>query len=261
MPVIQSNGCTIDAEISGPDNAPVLMLSSSLGTTRHMWDPQMAAFTAQYRVLRYDRRGHGKSSVPKGPYNMEMLARDALALLDGLGIAKAHWLGLSMGGMEGMWLGANAADRFDKIILSNTSTYYPDKTVWHNRMDAVRKAGSVAAIADMVLNAWLTKDFQTAQPDIAARMKTMMMSTSVEGYLGSCAAVRDMDHRETIKAIRNPTLIIAGAKDPATNVAAAQFIHDNVPGSKLAIVEAAHIANVEAPDVYAKTVLDFLGSK
>ncbi|MET0444652.1 MAG: alpha/beta fold hydrolase, partial [Pseudorhodoplanes sp.] len=106
MPVIHSNGVAIDAEISGPEGAPVLMLSNSLGTTRHMWDPQMPAFTANYRVLRYDRRGHGKSGVPKGPYNMEMLGRDAIAVLDGLGIEKAHWLGLSMGGMEGMWLGA-----------------------------------------------------------------------------------------------------------------------------------------------------------
>jgi 3-oxoadipate enol-lactonase len=261
MPVIQSNGVAIDAEISGPEGAPVLMLSNSLGTTRHMWDPQMAAFTAKYRVLRYDRRGHGKSAVPKGPYSMEMLGRDAVTVLDGLGIKKANWLGLSMGGMEGMWLGANAGDRFDKIILSNTSTHYADKTMWHNRMDAVTKGGSVAAIADMVINAWLTQGFQKSHPDTASRMKEMMIATPVEGYLACCAAVRDMDHREIIKGIRNPTLIIAGSKDPATNVAAAEFIRDNIPGSKLAIVEAAHIANVEVPEVYAKTVLDFLGSK
>jgi 3-oxoadipate enol-lactonase len=261
MPVIDSSGCPIDAEISGPEGAPVLMLSASLGTTRHMWDPQMSAFAATYRVIRYDRRGHGKSGVPKGPYSMEMLARDALAILDGLGIKKAHWLGLSMGGMEGMWLGANAGDRFDKIILSNTSTYYADKAPWNARIENVSKAGSVGAIAGMVINAWLTKDFQTAQPDVTARMKEMMISTPVEGYLGCCAAVRDMDHREIIKGIRNPTLIIAGAKDPATNVAAAEYIRDNIAGSKLVVVEAAHIANVEVPEVYAKAVLDFLSSK
>jgi len=261
MPVIDSHGCAIDVEVAGPDHAPVLMLSSSLGTTKHMWDPQMAAFTKEYRVVRYDRRGHGKSGVPKGPYNMEMLARDALAIMDGLKLDKVNWLGLSMGGMEGMWLGAHAGDRFDKLILSNTSSYYADKTIWHNRIDAISKAGSVAAIADMVINAWLTKDFQTAHPDVTARMKEMMIATPVEGYLGCAAAVRDMDHREILKDIKVPTLIIAGAKDPATNVAAAEFIRDRIPGSKLAIVEAAHIANVEVPDVYAKTVLDFLGSK
>lgn len=261
MPVIDSHGCPIDVEITGPDNAPVLMLASSLGTTKHMWDPQMPAFAKHYRVVRYDRRGHGKSGVPKGPYSMEMLGRDAIAIMDGLKLDKVNWLGLSMGGMEGMWLGANAGNRFSKLILSNTSAHYADKTMWHTRMDAVGKAGSVAAIADMVINAWLTKDFQTAHPDTTARMKEMMIATPVEGYLGCCAAVRDMDHREILKDIKVPTLIIAGSKDPATNVAAAEFIRDRIPGSKLAIIDAAHIANVEAPEAYAKTVLDFLGSK
>src|SRR5690349_5628334 len=166
MPVITSHdGTPIDVEVTGPENAPVLMLSSSLGTTKHMWDPQMSAFAANYRVVRYDRRGHGKSGVPKGPYNMELLARDAIAVMDGLKLDKVNWLGLSMGGMEGMWLGANAGNRIDKLILSNTSAHYPDPTPWHTRMDAVSKAGSVAAVADAVINAWLTKDFQTAQPD------------------------------------------------------------------------------------------------
>lgn len=259
MPVISSNGCPIDVEVTGPADAPVLMLSSSLGTTKHMWDPQMTAFAAKYRVVRYDKRGHGKSGVPKGPYTMEMLGRDALAIMDALKLDKVNWLGLSMGGMEGMWLGAHAAGRIDKLILSNTATYYPDKTIWHNRIDAVSKAGSVAAIADTVINAWLTKDFQTAHPDTTARMKEMMIATPVEGYLGCCAAVRDMDHREIIKTITAPTLIIAGAKDPATTVAVAETIRDRIPGAQLAIVDAAHIANVEQPDAYAKEVMDFLG--
>ncbi len=261
MPVIDSHGCPIDVEITGPADAPVLMLSSSLGTTKHMWDPQMDAFAKTYRVVRYDKRGHGKSGVPKGPYSMEMLGRDAIAIMDGLKIEKANWLGLSMGGMEGMWLGANAGNRFDKLILSNTSSHYADKSMWNTRIDAIAKAGSVAAIADMVINAWLTKDFQQAQPDTTARMKEMMIATPVEGYLGCAAAVRDMDHREILKGIKVPTLIIAGAKDPATNVAAAESIRDSIPGSKLAIVDAAHIANVEVPDAYARVVLDFLDSK
>jgi 3-oxoadipate enol-lactonase len=261
MPVIDSHGCPIDVEVTGPADAPVLMLSSSLGTTKHMWDPQMDAFAKKYRVVRYDKRGHGKSGVPKGPYSMEMLGRDAVAIIDGLKLDKINWLGLSMGGMEGMWLGAHAGNRIDKLILSNTSAHYADKSVWNTRMDTVGKAGSVAAIADMVINAWLTKDFQAAQPDTTARMKEMMMSTPVEGYLGCCAAVRDMDHREILKDIKVPTLIIAGSKDPATNVAAAEFIRDRIPGSKLAIVDAAHIANVEVPEAYAKEVLGFLNGK
>jgi 3-oxoadipate enol-lactonase len=261
MPVIDSHGCAIDVDVTGPENAPALMLSSSLGTTKHMWDPQMPAFTQSYRVVRYDKRGHGRSGVPQRPYSMEMLGRDAIAIMDALKLDKVSWLGLSMGGMEGMWLGAHAGHRIDKLILSNTSSHYADKTMWHTRMDTVGKAGSVAAIADMVINAWLTKDFQDAQPDTVARMKEMMIATPVEGYLACCAAVRDMDHREIIKDITVPTLIIAGAKDPATNVAAAEAIRDRIPGAKLAIVDAAHIANVEVPDEYARVVLDFLGSK
>jgi 3-oxoadipate enol-lactonase len=239
MPIIDANGISIDVEVTGPDTAPVLMLSSSLGTTKHMWDPQMDAFAKDYRVVRYDRRGHGNSALPKGPYNMEMLARDAVAIMDGLKLDRVNWLGLSMGGMEGMWLGAKAGNRIDKLILSNTSAYYADKSVWHTRMENVEKAGSVAAIADMVINAWLTKDFQSAQPDTTARMKEMMIATKAEGYLACCAA----------------------AKDPATNVAAAEFIRDQIPGAKLAIVEAAHISNVEVPQDFARIVLDFLKSK
>lgn len=260
MPAIKSHdGCPIDVEITGPDNAPVLMLSSSLGTTKNMWDPQMNTFSAKYRVVRYDRRGHGKSGVPQGPYNMEMLGRDAIAVMDNLGLKKINWLGLSMGGMEGMWLGANAADRIEKLILSNTSTHYADKTPWNTRIENVTKGGSVAAIADAVINAWLTQNFQKANPAETSRMKEMMISTPVEGYLGCCAAVRDMDHREIIKGITAPTLIIAGSKDMATNVEAAEFIRDRIKGSKLAIVDAAHIANVEQPEAYAKEVLAFLG--
>lgn len=258
MPVIDSDSCPIDVEVTGPADAPVLMLSSSLGTTKHMWDPQMEAFAGRYRIVRYDRRGHGRSGIPKGPYNMEMLGRDAIAVMDGLGLKKINWLGLSMGGMEGMWLGANASDRIEKLILSNTSTYYADKTPWNTRIENVTKGGSVAAIADTVINAWLTQNFQKNNPAETARMKEMMIATPVEGYLACCAAVRDMDHREIIKSITAPTLIIAGSKDMATNVEAAEFIRDRIKGSKLAIVDAAHIANVEQPDAYAKEVLAFL---
>jgi len=260
MPVIKSHdGTPIDVEVTGPETAPVLMLSSSLGTTKHMWDPQMNAFAANYRVVRYDRRGHGNSGVPTGPYTMEMLARDAIAVMDGLGLKTVNWLGLSMGGMEGMWLGANAPDRIEKLILSNTSTYYADKTPWNTRIEAVSKGGSVAAIADMVINAWLSQNFQKSNPDETARMKAMMIATPVEGYISCCAAVRDMDHREIIRSITAPTLIIAGARDMATNVEAAEFIRDRIKGSKLAIVDGAHISNVEQPDAYTKEVVGFLG--
>ena len=258
MPVIESNGCPIHVEVEGPPDAPVLMLSSSLGTTKHMWDPQAKAFANKYRIVRYDRRGHGRSGVPKGPYSMELLARDAINVMDGLDLKKVNWLGLSMGGMEGMWLGANAPERIDKLILSNTSTYYADKTPWNARIKAVSEAGSVTAIADMVINVWLTKPFQERHPDVTARLKEMMIATPADGYVSCCAAVRDMDHREIIRGIKAPTLIMAGSKDPATNVEAAEFMRDRISGSKLVILDAAHISNVEQPEAYAKEVLGFL---
>ena len=259
MPVIDSNGCAIDAEIAGPADAPVLMLSNSLGTTRHMWDPQMDAFSRKFRVLRYDRRGHGKSGAPKGPYSMEMLGRDAIAVLDGLGVKKAHWLGLSMGGMEGMWLGANAADRFDKIILSNTTAHYPDRKPWDDRIKLVLEKG-LASIVPGNMERWFTKEFRERAPDKVQWMTDMFLTTPLEGYVGCCEAVASMEHRALLPKFKSPTLVIAGRFDPATNVEAGEYIQSNIPGAKLAIVQAAHIANVEVPDAYTKTVLDFLGS-
>ena len=148
MPDIKTdNGCIIHVEVEGPQNAPVLMLSNSLGTNLHMWDDQAPAWSRQFRLVRYDRRGHGQSSVPKGPYPMERLGRDVLAVIDALGIAKISWCGLSMGGMVGQWLGANAPARVDKLILSNTSSYFADKALWEGRLKTVREKG-LAAIVD-----------------------------------------------------------------------------------------------------------------
>jgi len=139
MPDIKTDdGCSIHVEVEGPERAPVLMMSNSLGTNLHMWDEQVGPFTRHFRLVRYDRRGHGKSSVPKGPYSMDRLGRDVVAVLDGLGIDKINWCGLSMGGMVGMWLGANAANRIQKLALTNTACYYPDKAAWADRINFAR---------------------------------------------------------------------------------------------------------------------------
>ena len=137
MPRIDADGCKIHVEVEGPENAPVLMLSNSLGTNLHMWDAQAAAFARHFRLVRYDRRGHGQSDAPKGPYSMERLGRDVLAIADSLKIDKFNWCGLSMGGMVGMWLGANAPARIDKLVLSNTNFNYADKAPWADRKSVV----------------------------------------------------------------------------------------------------------------------------
>ena len=254
MPAIKSDGCSIHVETEGREDAPVLMLSNSLGADLHMWDAQMPSFTQHFRVVRYDRRGHGRSDAPKGPYSMEMLGRDVIAILDALKIRKANWCGLSMGGMVGMWLGANAPERFERMVFSNTGAYYADKGPWHDRIKTVREKG-VAALAGPTMERWFTRDFREKNPDNIEAMKTMFGKTPLEGYIGCCEAVRDMDHRDLLKDIKPPVLVIAGRDDNATPVAFAEFLHANIPGSRLKIVEGAHIANVENPQVYTETVL------
>jgi 3-oxoadipate enol-lactonase len=177
-----------------------LMLSNSLGTNLHMWDEQVAPLTRHFRLLRYDRRGHGKSSVPKGPYTMERLGRDVVAVLDALGIHKINWCGLSMGGMVGQWLGANAPNRIDKLILSNTSSFFPDKAMWDGRIKFVREKG-LAAIVDANMERWFTKDFRARSPQTMAKMRDMFVATKVDGYVGCGEAIRDMDHRPLLAKI------------------------------------------------------------
>jgi 3-oxoadipate enol-lactonase len=258
MPDIKvDDGATIHVEIEGPERAPVLMLSNSLGTDLHMWDQQVAPLTRHFRLVRYDRRGHGKSGVPKAPYSMERLGRDVVGVLDGLGIAKINWCGLSMGGMVGMWLGANAGSRIDKLILSNTSSHFPDPTVWDGRIKMVRDKG-LEGIVDANMERWFTKDFRARSPQTMERMKTMFVATNVEGYIGCGEAIRDMDHRPLLARIGAPTLVIAGKQDPATPLEGNEFIRQHIPGAKIAVLDTAHIANMEQPKIYADTVLGFL---
>jgi 3-oxoadipate enol-lactonase len=257
MPRIDADGCPIHVEVEGPERAPVLMLSNSLGTNLHMWDLQVPDFARHFRLVRYDRRGHGQSGVPKGPYSMDRLGRDVLAVLDALAIPKVNWCGLSMGGMVGQWLGANAPQRVERLILSNTACHYPDKTIWHDRVKAVEEGG-VKAVVERSLNAWLTAGFRERDPQATARVRDMLLATPADGYLGCCAAVRDMDHRELLGKIAAPTLVIAGRHDPATPVAANEYIRSRIAGASLTILEAAHISNVEQPQEYTNAVLGFL---
>jgi 3-oxoadipate enol-lactonase len=217
----------------------------------------MSALVREFRVIRYDRRGHGKSQVPPGPYSMERFGRDVLAILDALRIEKTHWCGLSMGGMVGQWLGANAPERFDRIILANTSCYYPDPTNWHNRIKAV-KEGGLAAVADAVLGGWLTADFREREPQVSARMKAMLLASPVQGYVACCEALSTLDQRDLLTRIKSPTLVIAGRHDNATPVSAAELIRSAIAGARMTILEAAHISNVEQPRAFTDAVVGFL---
>jgi 3-oxoadipate enol-lactonase len=259
MPKINADGCAIHVEIEGSESAPVLMLSNSLGTDLHMWDGQVAPFTRHFRLVRYDRRGHGQSDVPKGPYSMERLGRDVLAILDALKIERINWCGLSMGGMVGMWLGANAPARINKLILSNTSSYMTDAP-WDERIKAARERG-MAALVEGTLDRWFTKPFRERAPQAVEPIRQMFVATKVDGYVGCVEAIRAMDHRPLLAKITAPTLVIAGRRDPGTTLEAGEYIAQHIPGAKLAVLEAAHIANVEQPQIYAETVLGFLLGK
>ena len=258
MPVIQSDGCTINVVIDGDQRAPVLLMSASLGTDHSMWAPQIEPFAKHFRLVRYDRRGHGKSSVPKPPYSMEKMGLDVLAVMDGLGITRASWCGLSMGGMVGQWLGANAPDRFDRIVLCNTSSYYADKDIWGERIKGVR-AGGMGPMAEGVAARWFTPGFIAREPQAVERLKTLVRNTPIDGYIGCCEAIRDMDHREILHKISAPTLIIAGKHDVATPVETGEFIRDRIPGARMVVLDAAHISNVEQADRFTAEVLGFFG--
>ena len=260
MPHIDADGCAIYYEIEGPERGPVLMMSNSLGTNLHMWDDQVPAWSRHFRLVRYDRRGHGKSGVPPGPYSMERFGRDVLAILDDLNIEKVHWCGLSMGGMVGQWLGANAPERMGKIILSNTACYYADPTNWLNRIKAV-KEGGLAAVADTVIAGWLSADFREREPQITANLKAMLLATPVQGYLACCEALSTLDQRDLLPDIKSPTLIIAGRHDVATPIAAGELIRSKIPGASLTILDAAHISNVEQSHAFTDTVVGFLTQK
>jgi 3-oxoadipate enol-lactonase len=244
-------------EIEGPADAPVLMLSNSLGTNLHMWDPQMAELTQRFRTVRYDTRGHGGSIADAGPYSIASLSGDALAIMDSLGLKKVNWLGLSMGGMSGQWLLAHAPERIERAVLANTSSYIPDPRPYNTRVLAVRKNG-MESIAQTVVDRWFTPAFQTRDPAAVARITEMLRTTPAQGYMAACAAVRDMDQRETVRRANRPTLVIAGSHDPATPPQLGREIAAAIPRAKYVELDAAHLSNVEQPAAFTAAVLNFL---
>lgn len=258
MPIVTADdGCPINVEIEGRDGAPVLMLSNSLGTDLHMWDDQAAEFAMHFRLVRWDRRGHGKSGASKGPYSFDLFGRDILKILDTLKIKTVNWCGLSMGGMDGQWLGANAPDRIEKLILANTNFYYADKAPWADRIKTVREKG-LAQIAGPNMERWFTKGFIERAPQTIARMTDMFLASDLEGYIACVEAVRDMDFRASNPRIATPTLVIVGKHDPATPPERGEEIARTVKSSKVVALDAAHISNVEQPKAFTDAALNFL---
>ncbi len=257
MPTIEANGIKINYQIDGAENAPVLMLSNSLGTNLHMWDKQAPALAKRFRVVRYDTRGHGKTEAPSYPYTFAMLGADAIALMDALKLSKVRFCGLSMGGMIGMWLARNVPSRIGQLVLCNTAAKFGLTEVWNQRVATVRASG-MRAITGAVIERWFTKEFRDKSPKEIEPIVEMLHTTKPEGYAGNCAAIRDVDQRWTIGDIKMPTLVIGGKQDPATPYEAAELIAKRIPGAKLAGLDAAHLSNIEQPEAFTKALDGFL---
>jgi 3-oxoadipate enol-lactonase len=243
--------------LEGPEDAPVLVLSNSLGSTLGMWDDQAPVLRERFRLLRYDQRGHGDSPAPSGPYKIEHLGRDALALLDRLEIESSSFCGLSIGGLVGMWLASEAPGRVERLVLCCTAPRF-DPEMYDARASKVRAKG-VGSIADVVLERWFTPEFRASRPETVESAGTMLRSTPPEGYAGCCEALRDADMRSRLGEIRAPTLVIAGAEDPAATVDQAEEIRDSIPEARLVVIEAAHLANIEQPEAVTREILEHLG--
>jgi 3-oxoadipate enol-lactonase len=246
------------AELDPPSDAPVLVLGNSMGTTAAVWEPQLAQFRRHFRLLRYEYPGHGGSAAPPGPYTVGELGAAVLGLLDEHGIGRARYCGISLGGMVGMWLAANAPDRIDALAACCTSAYLPPAPFWAGRAQQARAEGT-GPIAEQVVSRWFTPEFAAREPDVPASFVAGLAQVAAEGYAGCCEAIGAMDLRPSLPAITAPTLVIAGAEDPATPPWHGAVIASAIPEARLAVVRgAAHLASVSAPGQVGCGVLGFL---
>lgn len=240
--------------------APALLLLNSLGTSLEMWDEQIDALRERYEIVRFDARGHGRSgATARTELSIGDLARDALAVLDGCGIARAHLCGLSLGGMIAMYIATHWPDRVLKLALCNTSAYMPPREAWQARIETVHTHG-MAALIEGILERWFTPEFRLAHPDRVERVRAMLLETEPRSYAACAAAVRDMDQRESIRGIMAKTLVIAGTQDLATPSPHAELIRDTIPGAQLLVIDAAHLSNMEQPQAFNGALLGFLAA-
>lgn len=242
----------------GLADAPVVMLSNSLMATHEMWQPQMAALTRRFRVLRYDTRGHGRSSTPPGPYRIEQLADDAAALIDHFGLGAVHFAGLSMGGMIGQQLAVRHPDKVLSLVLCDTASEMPPRSMWEDRFATAREDG-ITGLVESTIKRWFVADFIAAEPEKIQFVREMILQTEVEGYVACASAVRDMSQTHLLERIKAPTRIIVGRQDPACTVAQSEVLHRYIAGSTLHIIDnAAHLSNIEKSVEFNALLLEFL---
>jgi 3-oxoadipate enol-lactonase len=246
--------CDVHYELSGPEDAPVVVLSNSLGTDLSMWDPQARRLGQRVRLLRYDLRGHGRSPVPDGPYSLDDLGGDLLALLDRLALDRVSLCGLSIGGMVSMWAAANVPERVERLMVCCSSAYIDPEGTYRERAALVRDGG-LEPIVDAALGRWFTEDFIRAQPEVVHRRRVGLLATAPEGYAGCCEALAGMDLRGALGEVRAPTLVVSGRDDPATPPEHGRAIADGIEGARLEVVDhAAHLANLQQPEVVGELI-------
>jgi 3-oxoadipate enol-lactonase len=255
---IKANGIYMNYMVEGPPSAPVITLSHSLATDFAMWEPQMEVLKSRYRVLRYDTRGHGGSGVPEGPYSLDQLGEDVHALLRVLKIKQTHFMGLSMGGMIAQVFALKYPGMLRSLILCDTMSQVADqaKPIWDERIMVAQTQGMEPHV-EPTIERWFTKPFRSSP--VSERVRAMIRATNPKGYIACSRAIMELNLTERLPAIRLPTLIIVGADDPGTPVAASQAIHEKIKGSKLIILKsAAHLSNIEQAEAFNKAVISFL---
>lgn len=254
------NGIAINYELSGVADGPAVVLHHPLATSLHSWDELTAALEDKYRVLRLDARGHGQSDAPAGPYAFETLAKDVVDLMTACAIDKASFIGLSMGGMVGQYLGLLHPERFNSLMLVSTSSRIPDeaKPIWEQRIAAAKKDG-MASQVDGAMARWVSPRALAENAALVERLRKLILTTPIDGYLGWCEAIRGLNVTSRLGAIKLPTRVIVGELDPATPVAASQAIHEAIPGSDLVVVPGvSHMLHNEEPELFHSHVLPFL---
>ncbi|MBZ9822557.1 alpha/beta fold hydrolase [Mesorhizobium sp. CA4] len=252
------DGASIAYRLDGPEDRPVLMLSNSIATTFHMWDGQVPELAKSFRVLRYDFRGHGGSDAPAGAYSLDRLGRDVLELLDFLGLARVHFLGLSLGGFVGQWLGIHAPERIERLILSNTSPHLGPASYFDEQIRNVLSAGDLSAIADMFMRNWFSASMLAGRNETVEEFHAAILAMSPQGLAGCFAAVRDADLRRPISLILAPTLVIGGKDDKVTLASHSEAIAAAIPRAELLLLPGVHLLNIERPAEFMEAVVGFL---
>lgn len=257
---IEANGIRINYELSGIKQAPVVVLSHSLACSMVMWHPQLEMLESRFQILRFDTRGHGDSEAPPGSYTLEQLVDDAIGLLDELDVERVHWVGLSMGGMIGQGLALSHPGRFESLVLADTAAIIPDEAqpVWQERIDAVRNQG-MQAVAESTLERWFTPTYLKQNLPEVDQIRQQILSTPLTGYIGCSEAIRRLNYLEQLTTIQIPTLIMVGADDPGTPVAASEAMHANIKGSNLLVIpDAAHLSNIEQAKIFNSNLMAHL---